>query len=147
MAGIQQELIDQAKPIVEGMGFTLVELGVHRSKGQCFVAVVVHRAEGVGIDECAAISRTLLPRLELVEGLTEVRLEVSSPGLDRILKSAAEYEIFKGRGILIWLRDAADWLQGVNLGLRDGMVELRREGQNVTVRLEDIVKAKLDSRS
>lgn len=142
-----RELRGQIEPLLTGMGFTLVELGEHRSKGKSFVSVVIHRPQGVGIEECAAVSRNLLPRLELMEGAGEVRLEVSSPGLERVFKSPAEYEIFKGRRIRVWLKDAADWLEGVDSGLQDGVLALQREGRTVPIRLEDIVKAKLDSRS
>jgi ribosome maturation factor RimP len=82
-----------------------------------------------------------------MEGLAEVRLEVSSPGMERVFKSPAEYGIFKGRGIKVWLRGAADWLEGVNCGVQDGELSLNRGGRMQSIRLEDIVKAKLDPRS
>ena len=116
----EQELLELVTPIVEAMGFRLVELGLHRSRGGSRVHVVIYRPEGVGVDDCAALSRNLKPRLELAAGLGEVGLEVSSPGLDRVLKDPVEYEIFKGRGLRLWLRDAEDWLDGVNEGVADG---------------------------
>lgn len=142
-----RELREQIEPLLAAMGFTLVEAGEHRSKGQSLVSVVIYRQDGVGIDDCAAVSRNLLPRLELMAGLVGVRLEVSSPGLERVFKSPAEYEIFKGRGIKVWLRDAADWLEGVNSGVQGGVLALDRGGRTTSIRLEDIVKAKLDPRS
>jgi ribosome maturation factor RimP len=141
----EKELLELVKPIVAAMGFQLVELGLHRSPNGSRVHVVIYRAAGVGVDDCAALSRNLRPRLELAAGLGEVGLEVSSPGLERVIKDPAEYEIFKGRGVRLWLRDAADWLDGVNEGVEDGALGLSRGGQRLRFGLEQIVKAKLDA--
>jgi ribosome maturation factor RimP len=146
MAGrTEEELRELVAPVVEAMGFRLVELGLHRSRGGSRVHVVVHRGEGVGVEDCAALSRNLKPRLELAAGLGEVALEVSSPGLDRVLKSPAEFEIFRGRGMRLWLREADEWLDGVDEGVAEGALEFASGGQRMRIRLEDIVKAKLDA--
>jgi ribosome maturation factor RimP len=141
----EEELRELVAPVVEGLGFQLVELGLHRSRSGSRVHVVVYRGEGVGVEDCAALSRTLKPRLELAEGLGEVGLEVSSPGLERVLKDPAEFEIFRGRGMRLWLREAADWLDGVDQGVADGALEFASGGQRLRIRLEEIVKAKLDA--
>ena len=141
----EQALLDQVKPILDGMGFSLVELRLGRSKRQSYLSVVVYRPEGVGIDECAAISRNLLPRLELLDWLPDLRLEVSSPGLDRVLKSSEEFGIFKGRGLKVWKEGADDWLDGINEGLVDGVLRLNRSGGIVEIPLAQIRKVKLDA--
>jgi ribosome maturation factor RimP len=141
----EEELRELVAPVVEAMGFRLVELGLHRSRSGSRVHVVVHREQGVGVDDCAALSRNLKPRLELAAGLGEVGLEVSSPGLDRVLKDPVEYEIFRGRGMRLWLRDAADWLDGINGGVADGALDFASGGRRLSIRLEEIVKAKLDA--
>jgi ribosome maturation factor RimP len=141
----EEELRELVAPVVEAMGFRLVELGLHRSRSGSRVHVVVHREQGVGVDDCAALSRNLKPRLELAAGLGEVGLEVSSPGLERVLKDPVEYEIFRGRGMRLWLRDAADWLDGINQGIADGALDFQSAGRRLSIRLEEIVKAKLDA--
>ncbi len=146
MAGrTEEELRELVAPVVEALGFRLVELGLHRSRNGSRVHVVVHRAEGVGVDDCAALSRSLKPRLELAAGLGEFGLEVSSPGLERVLKDPAEFDIFRGRGMRLWLREAADWLDGTSEGLVEGALDFASGGQRLRIRLEEIVKAKLDA--
>ena len=146
MAGLEEQaLLDQVKPILDGMGFSLVELRLGHSKRQSYLSVVVYRPEGVGIDECAAISRNLLPRLELLDWLPDLRLEVSSPGLDRVLKSNEEFGIFKGRGLKVWKEGAEDWIDGINEGLVGGVLRLNRSGGTVEIPLAQIRKAKLDA--
>jgi ribosome maturation factor RimP len=139
------ELRELVAPVVQAMGFRLVELGLHRSRQGSRVHVVIYRSQGVSVEDCAALSRSLRPRLELAAGLGEVALEVSSPGLDRVLKDPAEYEIFRGRGVRLWLRDAAEWLDGINEGLVDGQLNLSTGGRSLRIDLEQVVKAKLDA--
>ncbi len=146
MAGrTEQELRELVAPVVEAMGFRLVELGLHRSRSGSRVHVVVHRDQGVGVEDCATLSRNLKPRLELAAGLGEVALEVSSPGLDRVLKDPVEFEIFRGRNMRLWLREADDWLDGIDEGVAEGALEFASGGQRLRIRLEEIVKAKLDA--
>ena len=58
MSGRLEEEIRQAvEPILAGMGFSLVELSVGRLKGATRVTVILYRPQGVGIDECAEVSR------------------------------------------------------------------------------------------
>jgi len=141
----EEELRELVAPLVEGMGFRLVELGLHRSRSGGRVHVVIYRAQGVGVEDCAALSRNLRPRLALAAGLGEVGLEVSSPGLERVIKDPAEYEIFRGRRVPLWLREAADWLDGVNEGVSGGELALYAGGRSLRIRLDEIVKAKLDA--
>jgi ribosome maturation factor RimP len=146
MAGVQEQaLLDQVKPILDGMGFILVELRLNRSKRQTHVSIVIHRPDGVGINDCAAVSRNLLPRLELLDWLPDLRLEVSSPGLDRVLRSNAEFEIFKGRGIRVWKDGADDWIDGINGGIVDGVLLLQTSGGSTEIPMRAVRKVKLDA--
>ena len=51
--------------------------------------------------ECAEISGMLFPRLETIDALADPSLEVSSPGMDRVVKRPSEYDIFRGRGVRV----------------------------------------------
>ena len=84
------------------MGYSLVELALGRRKGTTRVSVVIYRQEGVGVDDCAEVSGMLLPRLETIEGMADVSLEVSSPGIERALRATEEYAIFPGGASASW---------------------------------------------
>jgi ribosome maturation factor RimP len=143
------ELYDQLRcdvePIVSGMGFSLVELRHNRSKNQNHVTLVVYRPDGVGVNECAAISKNLYPRLELIEGLENLQLQVSSPGLDRVLKSRREYSIFRGRNLKLMLHGETEWIRGKLECVEDEEISLSTGEETITVGLSEIRKAKLDS--
>lgn len=142
---VQAEVREAVAPIVAGMGLALVELRHNRSHRQNHVSVVVYRPQGVGVEDCAALSRTLYPRLELIEGLEDLRLEVSSPGLDRVIKDFEEFSIFMGRGVRVLRTGAADFLGGVIRDVRGDTLVLGTRGGTIEIGRADIRKARLDS--
>jgi ribosome maturation factor RimP len=141
---LEKAVREEIEPVLTGMGFTLVDLSVGRLKGSTRVAVVVFRREGVGIDECGEISRLIHPRLQMMEGLDDVSLEVSSPGIDRTLKRPEEYEIFLGRGVRVLPDGETEWVGGVIEKVQEGTISLRSGGRVTEYRISSIRKARLD---
>ena len=141
---LRERISAEVKPIVTGMGFRLVELRLGRSHKLSHVSVTVYRPEGVSIDDCATLSRMLHPRLELIGELDDLRLEVTSPGLDRVISNPEEYEIFAGRGARVLTVSEGRWVGGTIAGVHQGVLRLRRKDSSVDIPLEDIQKARLD---
>ena len=113
------ETLDKAvreavEPLLEGMGYSLVDLSIGRLSGVTRVSVVVYRKEGVGVDDCAEVSGMLFPRLETIEGMADVepRGELSR---DRagIRRRPGEYAIFAGRGVRVLAGTDTEWLGGI----------------------------------
>jgi ribosome maturation factor RimP len=134
----------EIEPILTGMGFSIVELSLARLSGSTRVGVVLYRREGVGVDDCAEVSRLLFPRLENIEGLIDVSLEVSSPGIERKLKTDTEYGIFLGRGVKILADGDIEWIRGIIEGVDKGVLALRTEGRLREIPFASIRKARLD---
>jgi ribosome maturation factor RimP len=132
------------EPVLAGLGFSLVDLSVGRLKGSTRVSVVLYRAAGVGIDECTEVSRLLFPRLETLEGLADVSLEVSSPGIERQIRGPAEYAIFKGRGLRLLAGDATEWEAGIIDAVEGDTLWLKRGGGRREFAIAAIRKARLD---
>jgi ribosome maturation factor RimP len=95
--------------ILEGtlpsLGYELVDLELS-PKGR-LVRVFIDKPGGVDVEDCASVS-SHLTRLFAVENVDFERLEVSSPGLDRPLKAAADYARFAGQEAQLWLREPVD---------------------------------------
>ena len=85
---------------VTGLGYEFVDL---ERAGRGLLRVFIDKPEGIGVEDCATVSNQLT-RLFAVEGIDYDRLEVSSPGLDRPLKRAADYSRFAGRDVKLRLR-------------------------------------------
>jgi ribosome maturation factor RimP len=141
---LERDVREAVEPVLGGMGFSLVELAVGRRKGSTLVSLVIFRKEGVGVDQCAEVSSLLFPRLQTIEGLADVSLEVSSPGIERTIKSPVEYEIFKGRGVRILSGDETEWSSGIIDRVEEGTLWLRNGAQTRGFALASIRKARLD---
>jgi len=145
---------DLAGPILASLGLELVELEYKREGRTMVLRLFIDRDGGVTLDDCAAVSRELSEILDVEDFIREhFTLEVSSPGLNRPLKKAADYERYRGRLIRIktfeLLPDDAGnsrkTFLGELLGLDGGIVRLKlTEGQTAGIPLEKIAKANLE---
>ena len=89
---IATDLTELLSRTLSGLGCELVDMERSPS-GQ--IRVFIDKPQGITVDDCAAVSNQLT-RLFAVEGVDYGRLEVSSPGLDRPLKSLADYSRYAG---------------------------------------------------
>lgn len=132
------------EPVLEGMGFSLVDIGIVRVKGSFKVTAVVWSPRATGVEECGLVSQTILPRLRMIAGLEDTGLEVSSPGIGRTFKSPKEYVIFQGRGVRILAEEEKDWITGIIIKVEDGVLHLETEGGPRRFALSAVRRARLD---
>jgi ribosome maturation factor RimP len=106
---------------VAGLGFDLVD--VERA-GRGLLRVTIDRLDGsfVTVDDCEAVTRQLQYVLD-VEGVAYERLEVSSPGLDRPLRTEAHFQRFVGEWVDITLKAAMGQGQGNRRKFRGVLAE------------------------
>jgi len=116
---------------------------------QRFLRIVLDRPGGVTHGDCEKVSHELgviLDVEELIPGPMGYVLEVSSPGLDRKLTCAAEYERFVGRRAKISLSQPVEdktFFEGRLAGYADGRVQLEVDGRVLALPFEWIRKAQL----
>ncbi|HET9023520.1 MAG TPA: ribosome maturation factor RimP [Burkholderiaceae bacterium] len=87
---------------VEGLGYELVDV---ERLAAGLLRVTLDSPQGVRLEDCEKVSRQL-SHLFAVEDVAYDRLEVSSPGLDRPLKRARDYERFVGSEVQVQLAEA-----------------------------------------
>ena len=121
-SGFAEQVRAEVEPAVRSYGFALVELDAARLARRSLIRLVVYRADAMTVDACAELARAVRYRLALVPGAEDARLEVSTPGTARQLKSPHEYAIFRGRTAAVLVGD--DWVRGVILSAEDGIVTL-----------------------
>ena len=131
-------------PAVAGLGYELVDL--QASNGGRLLRLFIDKPGGISVEDCATVSRHLT-RLLAVEGADYDRLEVSSPGLDRPLRKAADFARFAGQKAELKMRtpDATGRRKfvGVLRAARDGQVGVEIDGQTVALALDDVERARL----
>jgi len=127
---------------VSGLGYELV---AWERSGKGGLRIFVDKPGGVEIDDCAKVSQHL-SRLFEVEGVNYDRLEVSSPGLDRVLRKEQDFVRFAGEKAHVKLRMALDGQRnftGTLRAVKDGKLEFEVEGRVLGFELSNIDKARL----
>jgi len=131
---------------VVGLGYELVD--VEMSPRGRTIRVFIDtpgKENGVDVEDCAKVSNQL-SRVFEVENVDYDRLEISSPGLDRVVRKAEDFTRFAGQDIQIKLRIPQGGrrnFQGELLGCKDGKVGLRLEKDDVELEFTNIEKARL----
>jgi ribosome maturation factor RimP len=121
--------------------------GDHRNT----IRVVIHSEHGVTHGDCARVARAVGDALDDAGAERGgYDLEVSSPGLRRVLKAPFEFDVFRGLPVRVWVTDGEvrSEISGVALGTRDGdRVVLRAEdGSESVIAWSRVTKARLDEK-
>ena len=97
-----ETVIEQIKavalPVLDELGLELVEVQYRREQSGWVLRLFIDKQDGVNLEDCGAVSREISQLLDIEDFIDSAySLEVSSPGLNRPLKSMAEFERFVGR--------------------------------------------------
>ncbi len=137
---------DECAPLVEGLGYRLVDLKIVPSKTITKISAIITGDDpnvNIGVNDCAKVHRALLARLEALLGTEDTSMELTSPGIEHNIKNAAEFGIFTGRGVRVWDKTINDWVSGTITSADDKSVTLKTEaGSESTITFENIAKAK-----
>ncbi|GAB6073097.1 ribosome maturation factor RimP [Venenivibrio stagnispumantis] len=145
------EIVEKVKelviPILEEKGLKLVDIELNKGK-RPILRVYIYNPEGTSIDDCEWVSKRLGALLDVEDLIpTSYTLEISSPGLDRKLKNKEEFNIFKGRDIVIKTKEPIEEkkvFRGVLEGLEDENVVLNQDDNKIKIPFENISQAKLE---
>jgi len=145
---IPEELRNAIEPVVGEQRLELMNVQTLRDRGQVVLRVTLDSAEGDGripVDRLARVSREVESCLDAAEVMqTPYRLEVSSPGLDRML--AREKDFTAARGSLVKLTtrrplDGRRRFTGELLAFTDGVARMVIDGEQVQIPFDDIERA------
>ena len=134
-------LIDKT---VTQLGYELVDLEVS-NRGK-LLRLFIDKPEGITIDDCVLVSNQLGNVLAVENDIDYDRLEVSSPGLDRILKKESDFLRFVDSKASIKVRVPIEGRKnfvGVLKGFADGNVSIEAEGVLFNISLSNVDKARL----
>jgi ribosome maturation factor RimP len=100
-----QSVTDFVEPLLQVQGFDLVELQLHQRKGRWLVRVFVDTEGGISLEDCHRLSLELGQVLDAEDLIpAPYVLEVSSPGLDRPLRTAQDFRRQQQHLVTIILR-------------------------------------------
>jgi ribosome maturation factor RimP len=148
MSSEMQRIEEIIAPTLTEMGYVIVRLQLQGDRRPT-LQIMAERADRktMDVEDCAKISRAVSPLLDVDDPIEEAySLEVSSPGVDRPLVRAEDFERFAGfeaRVEISYLVEGRKRFTGRLVGLVDGNVQILVDGVAQNLPFEDIVKAKL----
>jgi len=139
------------QPTLNFLGYELYDLALTGSGGHTTLRVQIDRPQGVTLDDCERVSKSLSALLDQADPLpTRYDLEVSSPGAERPLRNLDEYRRFIGRraNVRYRLGESEQVAEGRLIAVvSEEMIELQLgEGKHkkiVAIPLADILSARL----
>jgi ribosome maturation factor RimP len=142
----KEKLIKLLEPSVQALGYELVELDAHVI-GRGLLRVYIDHKEGITLSDCERVSRQLSAFLDVEDPLPgQYTLEVSSPGLDRRLRTLDHFQKFQNENVaiqLVRLRDGRRKLSGYLRGIKGETILIDIDGEILRLELADIESAQL----
>jgi ribosome maturation factor RimP len=144
---VREKLMALSEPLLAQLGYELVDLDYAAGRRHALVRVFIDRPQGVGVDDCERVSHELAALLDVEDPVPiAYTLEVSSPGLDRVLRTPAHFQRFVGERIWLELQVARDGRRrytGRLEAVSPEGIELTVDGAKVAVRFSEIERARL----
>ncbi len=141
---IEKKILDDIEPLLKEMGISIVELNAAVVKKTFTIRLVIFQDQGVTLKDCEAVHRIIQPRLELLLESRDTSMEITSPGIDRRIKSNREYPIFKGKALKILLEGESEWKSGWIRDCSEDSLVLEQDDKEWNIPMNTIRKAKLD---
>ncbi|EGG29283.1 clustered with transcription termination protein NusA [Aequoribacter fuscus] len=146
----EAELADLLRATVEAMGFALWGLEFRAQGKNSLLRVYIDREAGVQVDDCAQVSRQISGILDVEDPIAgEYNLEVSSPGIDRLLFSLEQCQQYVGEWLEVKLRvpfEGRKNFNGTLVGIEDQDVVVRIDDDEYVLPFDSIDKAKVKPR-
>lgn len=114
--GVVQTVRELAEPIAESLGCWLWDVEYVKEGARRVLRITIDSEDGVGIDDCEKMHRAMDPILDEADPIEEAYyLEVSSPGIERELKTDVHIEACEGWDVEVRLyapRDGSKLFRG-----------------------------------
>ena len=151
MKNAAEQIAELVAPTIEALGLELWGIELQQQGKYSLLRIYIENEEGVGIEDCERVSRQVSALLDVEDPISsEYTLEVSSPGMDRPLFTAAQFALYEGEKVNVRLRTALQGrrkFKGVIKSVVDDRIGLAidaEEGELIEITLADIDKANID---
>jgi ribosome maturation factor RimP len=143
-----QKLWPLIEPIIEPDGLELVEVEFKLEMGRWILRIYIDKPGGVTLSDCESASRQVSAFLDATDPIRRsYHLEVSSPGINRVLRREKDFEMYAGNRICVRTRSKLGGRRNFNgtlKGAKDAKILVDVDGRLVEIALEELERARLD---
>ena len=142
------KLWELIEPIVEPEGIELVEVEFIPKGPRWMLRIFIDRPSGVTLEDCELVSVQVSALLDIEDPIQHpYQLEVSSPGVDRVLRKEKDFNLYSGSRIRIKTREKQDGRKnfgGILKGMKNSKIVVEVDGEPVEISPENVEKARLE---
>jgi len=135
------------EPVVNGMGFDLIEIEYFPNPKHGVLRLYIDKPGGVVIDDCSDVSQQISALIDVEEPVSgQFNLEVSSPGLDRPLRRVKDFQRFVGSLVklkTIMPLDGQRNFKGRLLSADENVVVIETDTEELSLPMSAIEKARI----
>jgi len=147
MRQVPEKLQSIVENAVESLGYELVGVEYLARDKAALLRVYIDKEEGIALEDCEAVSHQLSGVLDVEDPISgNYQLEISSPGLDRPIFKASDFQRFSGQQVKIKLARPLEGRKnftGFLKGLQETDVVIEMDGQDIYLALASIDQARL----
>src|ERR1044071_8887637 len=144
---LRDQLRELLAPVVAGLGYQLWELEFLPRSGGGLLRIYIDSSNGISLDDCERVSRAVSETLDAADPIpAQYTLEVSSPGLDRVLRTREHFERFAGERVKLEMMQPVEGrkrFSGRLLGVGEREITLELESRRINLPIDDIHRARL----
>ena len=144
---LHDRLIALFEPVLAERGYELIEIEFVPGAGGGTLRIYIDSPEGIDVDDCGDVSHMVSELLDADDPFPGAySLEVSSPGLDRVLRTRAHFERFAGERVRLEMMQPVEGrkrFSGRLLGVGASDITLELENGRISLPIDDIHRARL----
>lgn len=147
---LEEKIENFAAPVISDLGFDLVGVSITGEARSLTVQIMAEnpKTRNLGVEDCTAISRALSAVMEVEDPINGAyRLEISSPGIDRMLTRPDDFQTYLGLDMKIELdkpdENGQKRFRGIVREKQGSVITVETDKGDVELSIDQIAKAKL----
>lgn len=144
---LRDQLTQLLEPVVTQLGCELWELEYTGQSDGGLLRLYIDSAEGISVEDCERVSRAVSAAMDVADPIaSHYTLEVSSPGLDRVLRTPRHFDLFAGERVRVEMKRPVGGRKrflGTLTSVDEGGITLEVDGTAVSLPFDGINKARV----
>lgn len=141
---LMDKLTQLIEPVVLSLEYELYHIEYVKEQGDNYLRVYIDKPEGVSLEDCEKVSRKVSDLLDEVDPITDsYYLEVSSPGIERVLFNEKHFQKYLNNNVIIKLSksfNGSKKYEGKLLSFDENIISIECENSNISIPRDKINK-------
>ena len=125
------------QPVINQLGYYLWDVEYVKEGSEWYLRITIDSEDGITIDDCETVHRAIDPVIDEHDPIENAcHLEVSSPGIERVLRTAEHIEAWAGEEVeakLFAPIDGKKAIRGILGGIENGIVTIECDGKTYAI--------------